>query len=116
MKILKRIRTISGYITLKLEDGSTVQEHRYLAEKALGKPLPKGCIVHHVDGNPGNNKKYNLVICQDQRYHSLLHKRTRDQGHLMYQPIYSILMKLRPCLSREVVQQSVIDYYNGEPE
>lgn len=50
--------------------------HVAVAELALRKPLPKGAVVHHVDGDPLNNWPYNLVICQDQAYHRLLHKRT----------------------------------------
>ena len=49
-------------------------EHIVLAEKALGRPIPKGVEVHHADGNKLNNKS-NLVICQDTRYHNLLHIR-----------------------------------------
>lgn len=48
-----------------------------VAEQALGKPLPMGCEVHHVDGNKRNNDNANLVICQDRRYHMLLHTRAR---------------------------------------
>jgi len=44
-------------------------------EKALGKPLPFGAEVHHVDGNPLNNKHSNLVACENQAYHKLLHRR-----------------------------------------
>ena len=50
-------------------------EHRIIAERALGKPLPKGAKVHHVDENERNNAHSNLVICQDQSYHKLLHVR-----------------------------------------
>jgi hypothetical protein len=51
--------------------------HILVAELALGKPLPKGVEVHHVDGDKANNAPTNLVICQDQQYHMLLHVRQR---------------------------------------
>lgn len=49
--------------------------HRIRAEQALGKPLPVGAVVHHVDGSKSENSP--LVICQDQAYHSLLHLRMK---------------------------------------
>lgn len=52
-------------------------EHVMIAENALGKSLPKRAVVHHVDENPLNNSPTNLVVCQDQRYHILLHVRMR---------------------------------------
>lgn len=62
--------------TYQPHKGVNKSEHRYRAELALGKPLPYGVVVHHVDGNPGNNENSNLVICEDRAYHSLLHSRT----------------------------------------
>lgn len=44
-----------------------------IAEKALGKPLPQGACVHHLD--PEDHFR-GLVICQDNAYHNLLHART----------------------------------------
>lgn len=52
-------------------------EHQVIAERALGKPLPLGAHVHHIDGNPLNNANNNLVICQDATYHKLLHRRQK---------------------------------------
>jgi hypothetical protein len=53
------------------------REHVMIAERALGKVLPPGTHIHHVDGDKGNNANRNLVICQDQAYHFLLHVRAR---------------------------------------
>lgn len=49
--------------------------HVIRAEKALGKKLPKGACVHHVDGTTSDNSP--LVICQDSAYHTSLHRRIR---------------------------------------
>lgn len=51
--------------------------HIIVAENALGKPLPKGVQVHHVDGNPSNNDARNLIICPTDAYHKMIHQRTR---------------------------------------
>lgn len=50
--------------------------HTIRAESALGRPLPPGAQVHHVDGDRANARA-RLVICQDQSYHGLLHTRAR---------------------------------------
>lgn len=61
----------------KLKDGGKWRyAHLVVAERALGKPLPKGAQIHHVDENPKNFSNGNLVICHDMGYHKLLHLRT----------------------------------------
>lgn len=52
-------------------------EHTVLIEAILGKPLPRGAQIHHVNGDRKDNRHCNLVVCQDQRYHYLLHARQR---------------------------------------
>ncbi len=67
---------IRGYVLLRSNNNS-VYEHVSIAEKALGKPLPKGAEVHHVDGNRSNNNPWNLVVCPNRSYHMLLHRKQK---------------------------------------
>lgn len=56
-------------------DGKPMMLHRARAVRALGRPLPPKVVVHHVDDeNPDDSP---LVICENQRYHWLLHVRLR---------------------------------------
>lgn len=64
----------NGYFRL-MQNGVTKSLHVWIAEKALGKPLPPGAEVHHADGNKADNDPPNLVVCPDALYHDLLHQR-----------------------------------------
>lgn len=52
-----------------------VLEHILIAEKALGKFLPLQARTHHYNGK---ENKHAIVICQDTKYHFLLHRRTNN--------------------------------------
>ena len=53
-------RAVNGY----------VREHILIVEKAFGKSLPKTAVIHHYTADQ-------LVVCQDNAYHKLLHQRQR---------------------------------------
>jgi hypothetical protein len=61
-----------------------VREHLLIIEEVLGRPLKAKECSHHVNGIKKDNKNSNLVACQDQNYHMLLHLRARalkESGH-----------------------------------
>ena len=53
--------TKEGYVYCD-RGGSKKFEHVFVAEAALGKPLPPSAGVHHVNGNKSDNRNCNLVI------------------------------------------------------
>ena len=48
-------------------------EHRVVAEQKLGRPLRKGEIVHHIDGDFRNNDPNNLMVLPSQSEHCKIH-------------------------------------------
>jgi hypothetical protein len=54
---------------VKRSDGSYTICYRYIAEKVLGRKLKSTEVVHH-------HGHQQLVLCQDESYHKLLHIRT----------------------------------------
>jgi hypothetical protein len=47
--------------------------HRIIAERMLGRPLKRGEVVHHIDGNRRNNGVENLMVFPTQSDHVQWH-------------------------------------------
>lgn len=65
-----------GYLTQRV-DGVKKLAHVRMVEKILGRVLPPGVEVHHVNEVTSDNRPENLVVCQDRQYHRTLHARQR---------------------------------------
>ncbi len=82
-------------------------EHILICEAVVGRRLPKGSVVHHVNHDRRDNRKSNLVICQDTKFHSLIHLREKALlacGNANYRKCRYCKqwddpqnMKMRPC-------------------
>lgn len=75
--------SIVGY-RRERSNGRNLGAHKLVVERAMGKPLPRGAVVHHIDEDKTNNAHSNLVVCQGHAYHMLLHRRARalrECGH-----------------------------------
>lgn len=67
-----------GYLSVRKNGGGGNDlEHIVIAESVIGRTLPVGVEVHHVNEDRSDNRNRNLVICQDRQYHRLLHVRMR---------------------------------------
>jgi phage terminase large subunit len=72
----------SGHRSVKLNDGSIVYEHQYVYSRLRGY-LRDGMVVHHVDGDGGNNDPDNLEQIT-KRAHYDHHKAERDRQRQEY--------------------------------
>ena len=48
--------------------------HRIIADQVLGRSLKTDEVVHHIDGNPSNNKIGNLMLFSDFKIHFRFHR------------------------------------------
>jgi hypothetical protein len=69
-------RTGHGYITVHVGRKRKQYEHILVAERAMGRSLRQGEVVHHINCNRTDNRPENLLVCTIQ-YHLQLHKRMR---------------------------------------
>lgn len=78
-----RHQTPNGYIQVKAPGHPNankrgfVTEHVLIASAILGRALPAGAVVHHINGQRNDNRAENLIICESVSYHRLLHVRIR---------------------------------------
>ena len=77
IKVMHQYRYVYMPNHPKVKKDGYVREVFLIIEKVLGKSFPEKAVVHHVNGKRIQNSNSNLVLCEDKRYHELLHVRTR---------------------------------------
>ena len=68
----------STYAKIKLPNGKYDNLHRYLWKEANGE-IPKGCIIHHINGDILDNRLENLQ-CMTRAEHYKVHKEEKLQS------------------------------------
>jgi hypothetical protein len=64
------VRCPPGFSTMARSNGY-VLEHRLVVAQALGRPLSRGEVVHHMNHDPMDNRLENLALFASNRDHKL---------------------------------------------
>ena len=73
-------RRKSGYVYI----GSR-REHQIVMEESIGRSLLDGELVHHINGDKGDNRIDNLALCHDRKEHNRIHGQLEGLSLLLCQ-------------------------------
>lgn len=74
-----RFDASSGYMLINIAPRKWRREHIVVAEREMGRPLKRGEVVHHRNGNKIDNKPENLQV-MTRREHMLYHREAEKIG------------------------------------
>jgi len=80
----KKIRQNGAGVLILVGSRKYRDEHVLIAERVLGRKLKEGELVHHINGNPQDNRNANLLICS-RSFHVWLHRKL-DSMYGVYHP------------------------------
>jgi len=75
-------RMQGGYWKVKIGTGKWMDEHRYVMEMVIGRPLRKDEVVHHKNGDPLDNRPENLMVTSHSQ-HRKIHYEIEKLGFML---------------------------------
>jgi hypothetical protein len=73
----KGYRMIHNPTHYRARKNGYVLEHILIMEKFLGRPIDSRESIHHINGNPADNRIENLKLVKSQLEHMSLHPKTK---------------------------------------
>lgn len=79
-----RIRTNKDGYKYWIDYDKPIFTHREKMEEQLGRSLDSAEIVHHIDGNKGNDDIKNLYLCKNNAEHQKLHNQIEQIAFILF--------------------------------
>lgn len=85
---MRKFKNKDGYVLVKAEDHprayfGKVSEHVLVMEHYLGRYLPKGTVVHHINRKRADNRIENLLLLRSEADHFALHRAMNSENKLV---------------------------------
>lgn len=71
-------RKKQGYVVVRVATNKCEYEHRLVAEEKLGRALLTGEVVHHINGDKGDNRPENIEVFSSHSDHMKLHMSSEE--------------------------------------
>jgi hypothetical protein len=91
-----------GYKRIKISRNKWKPEHVFIVEKAIGRVLTRAEVVHHRNGNHGDNRIENLQVVSRQQHMRIHHEAEQIGLKVMAGEIEIVKSIVRPLEGVEV--------------